>query len=81
MVADFDGQMRRVCDFLGVPFDAAMRGFAAHARERDIKTPSAHQVVKGLSSEGAGQWKKYREQLAPVLPVLNPWAERFGYEV
>ncbi|MBL6939076.1 MAG: sulfotransferase [Alphaproteobacteria bacterium] len=81
MVADFDGQMRRVCDFLGVPFDGAMRDFAAHARDRDIKTPSAHQIARGLNSEGAGQWKKYRDQFAPVLPVLNPWAERFGYEV
>jgi len=81
MVADFDGQMRRVCDFIGVPFDGAMRGFAAHARERDIKTPSANQVVRGLNSEGAGQWKKYREQFMPVLPVLNPWARRFGYEI
>src|SRR3569832_922789 len=79
MVADFDGQMRRVCDFIGVPFDDAMRDFAAHARDRDIKTPSANQVIKGLSSEGAGQWRKYREQFAPVLPILNPWAERFGY--
>lgn len=81
MVADFDGQMRRVCDFIGVPFDDAMRDFAVHARERDIKTPSANQVVRGLNSEGAGQWKKYREQFAPVLPVLDPWAARFGYEV
>src|SRR3569832_1522851 len=79
MVADYDGQMRRVCDFIGVPFDDAMRDFAAHARDRDIKTPSANQVIKGLSSEGAGQWRKYREQFAPVLPILNPWAERFGY--
>ena len=80
MIADFDGQMRRVCAFLGVPFDAAMRDFAAHARDRDIKTPSANQVVRGLNSEGAGQWKKYSEQFASVLPVLDPWAERFGYE-
>jgi tetratricopeptide (TPR) repeat protein len=81
MVADFDGQMRRVCGFIGIPFDDAMRDFAAHARDRDVKTPSANQVVKGLNSEGAGQWRKYRDQFAPVLPVLNPWAERFGYEV
>lgn len=81
MVADFDGRMRRVCDFIGVPFDDAMRDFASHARDRDIKTPSAHQVVRGLNSDGAGQWRKYREQFTPVLPVLDPWAERFGYEV
>ena len=24
--------------------------------------------------------RNYREQMAPVLPMLEPWVERFGYE-
>jgi hypothetical protein len=23
--------------------------------------------------------RRYLEQMAPVLPLLNPWVERFGY--
>jgi tetratricopeptide (TPR) repeat protein len=80
MIADFDGEMRRICDFLGIGWDDSMRDFATHARGRDIKTPSAQQVVRGLNREGAGQWRRFQVQLAPILPILAPWVERFGYK-
>ncbi|MEI9990519.1 MAG: sulfotransferase [Rhizomicrobium sp.] len=79
MIADFDGETRRVCDFLGVEWSKKMRDFAADAKQRDIKTPSAMQVVRGLNADGAGQWRRFAAQLAPVLPVLAPWVVRFGY--
>jgi tetratricopeptide (TPR) repeat protein len=80
MIADFDGEMRRACDFLGVGWDARMRDFADHARARDVKTPSALQIVRGLNAEGAGQWRRFADQLEPILPILAPWAARFGYK-
>jgi len=79
VIADFDREMRRVCDFLGIGWDDGVRDFAQHARDRDIKTPSAMQVVRGLNKDGAGQWRRFRNELAPILPVLAPWARRFGY--
>jgi tetratricopeptide (TPR) repeat protein len=79
MLADFDGEMARLCDFLGLAFDPAMRDVAATAKARDVKTPSAAQVSRGLNKDGAGQWRHYAKQLAPVLPVLQPWVQRFGY--
>jgi hypothetical protein len=42
-------------------------------------TASAAQVRRGLSRDGVGYWRRYREYLRPVLPVLAPWVERFGY--
>lgn len=80
MLADFDGEMTRVCAFLGLGFDAAMRDFAAASRGRDVKTPSAAQIARGLTRDGAGQWRHYEKQLAPVLPLLERWAARFGYD-
>ena len=80
LLADFDAEMRRVCDYLGLGWDGAMRDFAAMARTRDIKTPSSMQVVRGLNGDGAGQWKRYADQLEPIMPVLSPWIERFGYK-
>ena len=79
MIADFDGETRRVCDFLGLEWHGAIRNFAADAKARDIKTPSASQVVRGLNTDGAGQWRRFAPQMAPVLPVLAPWVARFGY--
>jgi hypothetical protein len=40
---------------------------------------SANQVRRGLNAEGIGQWRNYAAQLAPVLPILQPWVQRFGY--
>ena len=58
----------------------ALLDFAAKARSRGISTPSAAQVARGLNREGQGAGRRYREQMAPVLPILEPWVERFGYD-
>jgi tetratricopeptide (TPR) repeat protein len=79
LVEDFDGQTRAICEFIGLPWRAEMREFAATLDERSTATPSSTQVARGLYREGVGQWRRYREQLAPVLPVLTPWVEQFGY--
>ena len=80
LIEDFDNEARAACAFLDLPWDEKMRDFAATARARGVATPSGAQVVRGLNSGGMGEWRRYREQLAPVLPVLAPWVERFGYE-
>jgi hypothetical protein len=36
-------------------------------------------VTGGLNHKGQGVWQRYREQMALVLPLLQPWVERFGY--
>jgi hypothetical protein len=56
-----------------------MLAFETHARASLINTPSAPQVARGLYSEGVGQWRRYRAELEPVLPILEPWVARFGY--
>ena len=80
LVEDFEGTARAACDFLGLEWDAGMADFAAKARTRGISTPSAAQVARGLNREGKGAWRRYGEQMAPVLPLLEPWVRRFGYQ-
>lgn len=79
LLEDFEGTARVVCDFLGLEWDQALFDFAAKARTRGIGTPSAAQVVRGLNRDGQGVWRRYREQMAPVQPILEPWVERLGY--
>ena len=81
LVADFEGETRQVCTFLGIEWDEAMREFAAAAAARTIATPSAAQVRRGLYQEGQGQWRPYAEQMAPVMPILEPWIGPKGYAV
>jgi tetratricopeptide (TPR) repeat protein len=79
MVADFEGRVRAVCDFIGVEWSDSMREFNKHAPTPDLRSPSASQVQQPLYAEGVAQWRNYAEQLAPIMPILAPWVEKFGY--
>jgi Tfp pilus assembly protein PilF len=80
LVEDFDGEMRAICAFIGLPWSAQINDFAEHAKSRTIRTPSSTQVVRGINREGVGVWRHYRDEMAPALPILAPWVEAFGYE-
>jgi len=80
VVADLESAARAIAAFLGVPFDPAMLAFQETARTRAIDTPSARQVIEPLYNSAIGRWRRYREHLAPVLPTLDRWAARYGYE-
>ena len=80
LVEDFEGVARGACAFLGLEWNAGLFDFAARARTRGISTHSAAQVARGLNRDGQGAWRRYQVQMAPVLPLLRPWVERFGYD-
>jgi tetratricopeptide (TPR) repeat protein len=77
LVRDFEGRTRAVCDFIGVDWIPEMRRFDRSGDRRAIATPSATQVSRGLY-DGAGQWRRYAAQMAPVMDILAPWIDRFG---
>ena len=79
LVEDFDAELARILDFLELEPCAAMTDFAQAAAKRTIRTPSAPQVRAGLNRRGLGRWRDYQDELAPVLPILAPWVERFSY--
>jgi tetratricopeptide (TPR) repeat protein len=80
LVKDLAGQIAVVCQFIGIEPTAAMLEFDKNARSRPIRSPSASQVRQPLNSSGVGRWRAYAEFLEPVLPVLQPWIEKYGYE-
>lgn len=51
----------------------------ANRRER-VRTASYSQIGEKLYTRSRDRWRRYAEQMAPVLPILQPWAERMGYE-
>jgi hypothetical protein len=80
VVREFAREMKRICAFLGLEWDPAMGDFALRAKTRELLTPSAAQLAKGLNTEGLGQWLRYRSHMTPVLSLLKPWIERFYYD-
>lgn len=79
LIADLPARLQAVCAFAGIPWLDSLTAFAQRSRSRAIATPSASQIVQGVNQEGVGQWRNYEAHLKGVLPVLAPWAARFGY--
>ena len=78
LVGDLESAARRLCQFLGVAFESSMLAVADRAKSMRISTPSAGQVARGLY-DGTGSWRPYRSYMTPILPVLAPWVERYGF--
>ncbi len=79
LVEDFEKQLRGVCEAIGLDWVPNLADFASRAQARERATPSTAQLARGLDKSGVGHWRHYRSSLEPVMPVLNPWVERFGY--
>jgi tetratricopeptide (TPR) repeat protein len=79
LVRDFDVETRAMCAFAGLEWSTDLRRFARTAQQRGVSTASAGQVRKGLY-DGSAQWRPYAHHLEPVMPILAPWIEKFGYQ-
>ena len=81
VVQDRDRELRALFEFLELDWHDSVLDHEATARSRGrIKTASYAQVVEPIYQRSAGRWRNYRKQLEPVLPVLAPWIEKFGYD-
>jgi tetratricopeptide (TPR) repeat protein len=79
LMKEFDATVKAVCNFVGIEWDEAMREFSEGVRAINIRSVSAPQVRQGLYGGAVGQWRRYERELAPILPILQPWVQRFGY--
>jgi|APTNR8051073442_1049403.scaffolds.fasta_scaffold08663_2 tetratricopeptide (TPR) repeat protein len=80
LTQDLAGEMRRLLTGIGLPWDDAVLGYAEHAAGRAIATPSYHQVVQPIYRRSVDRWWNYRRPFEPILPILSPYIEAFGYE-
>ena len=81
LIEGFEETLTPLLDFLGLDWDDGLESYAATAQARGIiNTPSYNQVTQPLYTRSRGRWERYREQMKPALPLLLPWARRFGYD-
>ncbi|WP_346837452.1 sulfotransferase [Microbulbifer sp. SAOS-129_SWC] len=69
VVENLEGEVARILDFCGLPFEQACVDF--HQSERAVRTPSAEQVRQPIYRSGTEQWKKFASQLAPLHELLG----------
>jgi Tfp pilus assembly protein PilF len=80
IVAGMESACRPVLDFIGVPWHPDVLEYRRTARGRPvIRTTSYNQVTRPLHAGADGRWRRYRDAMQPVLPVLEPWIKKFGY--
>jgi hypothetical protein len=80
LVADFNNEVGQLLKFLAVDWDDAVVKYDSHARKRGaINTPSYQSVTEPIYQRAKYRWKRYEDQLKPVMNDLEPFIEAFGY--
>ncbi len=75
VVNDLEGQVRRILDFCGLPFESACLTF--HENTRSVRTASSEQVRQPIYRAGLDQWQNYAAQLVDLQKQLSPVIERY----
>jgi len=68
VVADLEGQARRILAFCDLPWDDACLRF--YETKRPVKTASVVQVRQPIYTRSVGRWRKYGSRLQPLLDAL-----------
>jgi tetratricopeptide (TPR) repeat protein len=67
-VDDFAGTLRRVLEFIDLPYDPACERF--YERESRVLTVSRSQVRQPVNARGLGRWRAYERHLQPLIAEL-----------
>lgn len=75
MVEDTVGQVHRLLEYCGLPFDERCLRF--YENERAVRTASSEQVRRPIYREAVDQWRHYEPWLGPLKAVLGELIDRY----
>jgi tetratricopeptide (TPR) repeat protein len=75
VVADLEGNVRRILDFCGLGFEQGCVDY--HKTERSVRTASSEQVRRPIYREGLDQWRHFEAWLGPLREALGDATERY----
>jgi tetratricopeptide (TPR) repeat protein len=75
VVADLEGNVRRMLEFCGLEFEPQCIEF--HKTERSVRTASAEQVRQPISREGLDHWQHFERWLEPLKQALGDALTRY----
>ena len=75
VVTDFETQVRRILEFLGLEFEQECIDF--HESDRPVRTASSEQVRQPLYSDALEHWRKFEPDLDELKQALGPVLERY----
>ena len=75
VIADTETQVRRILDYLGLPFEEACLEF--HKTKRVVRTASSEQVRQPINTKGLEAWKPFEPWLDPLKAALGDVLEDY----
>lgn len=75
LVEDTESEVRRLLDYLELPFDETCMRFFENRRA--VYTPSSEQVRSPINRDGMERWKNYESFLAPLKQSLGSVLEHY----
>ena len=75
VVADLEGNVRRILDHCGLEFEPACVDF--HRTERSVRTASSEQVRQPIYREALDQWRHYEPWLGALREALGDALTRY----
>lgn len=78
VVEDLEGQVRRMLDFCGLPFEDQCLRF--YETQRSVRTPSSEQVRQPIYRSALEHWRHYDRWLGPLKQALGA-SIRQQYEI
>ena len=69
VLEDLEGQVRRILDYLELPFEDNCIRF--HETKRAVRTASSEQVRQPLNRAGVGRWRPFAQHLQPLIEALG----------
>ena len=79
LVADTEGIARKAFAFLNEPWNDQVLAYQARASERFVSTHSYADVTSPIYTRSIARWRRYEKHLEPVLPIVEPFVQAFGY--
>ena len=70
LVADTEGEVRRLLAYCGLNFEQSCLNF--HQNDRSVRTASSEQVRRPIFRDGLDQWRRYDGWLDPLRRALGP---------
>lgn len=81
MIGNADAELRPLFEYLGLEWNDDVLDHQQTAAGRGVITTASYsQVTEPLYTRAKGRWTRYSRWLEPVMPVMNPWIKRHGYE-
>ena len=79
-MAGLEKEGRRATEFLGLEWHEAQARFYEKSRTKQHYSPTYQDVTRPVYSRSVGRWRAYEKHLAPILPALEPYCRKFGYD-